>query len=243
MPVSPNTKFEVPERKNYEAIPGDVYQVQVTDISEKLMPPYGRPFDIPDEEKETFINFEFTILDEGEYRGRKLWKAIRPVPPTPPEDSKFKPSWMFRIVSAIQGMPMTYANGINWGAEQTNDLIGKQMRVTVTKTDKGEKSYNNITEVLPAKVQLEPIEANNEPVAESKTEPAPAPNVDPEPQNAMSGYDKLKATADKLKPQNPAPESQNEPVAPNIIGNYSQMADEEINVEDIPFKQPQVKRN
>ncbi len=97
MPVSPSTKFETPERKIYDAIPGDVYQVQVTDISEKLMPPYGKPFDIPDEEKETFINFEFTILDDGEYRGRKLWKAIRPVPPTPPEDSKFKPSWMYQF--------------------------------------------------------------------------------------------------------------------------------------------------
>jgi hypothetical protein len=91
MPVSPNTKFETPERKIYEALPADMYQVQITDIAEKLMPPYGKPFDIPDEEKETFINFEFTILDEGEYRGRKLWKAVRPVPPTPPEDSKFKP--------------------------------------------------------------------------------------------------------------------------------------------------------
>ncbi|HEX8196374.1 MAG TPA: hypothetical protein VF571_09315 [Pyrinomonadaceae bacterium] len=221
MPVSPNTKFEIPERKIYDAIPGDVYQVQVTDISEKLMPPYGKPFDIPDEEKETFINFEFTILDDGEYRGRKLWKAVRPVPPTPPEDSKFKPSWMYRIVSAIQGMPMTYANGIDWGADQTNDLIGKQMRVTVTKTEKGEKSYNNITEVLPAKVQLEPIEANNEPTSETAPAAQNAPSATP-------GYDKLKSVADRL---NISPASQNEPVAEDI----QEMADEMANDDMPPF--------
>lgn len=169
MPISLNTKFEIPERKTFDAMPADMYQVQITDITEKLMPPYGKPFDIPDEEKEIFLNYEFTILDDGEYRGRKLWKTVRPVPPTPPEDAKFKPSWMWKIVSAVNGEAMSYANGINWGAEETNALIGKQLRLTVTKTDKGEKSYNNITEVLPVKIQLEPIEANNEP-ADDKAE-------------------------------------------------------------------------
>lgn len=219
MPVSPNVKFETPERKVYDAIPGDVYQVQITDITEKLMPPYGKPFDIPDEEKETFVNFEFTILDEGEYRGRKQWKAVRPVPPTPPEDTKFKPSWMYRIVSAVNGMPMTYAGGIDWNADSTNSMIGKQLRVTVTKTDKGEKSYNNITEVLPAKVQLSPIEANNEQPAEPKTS-APAPET------ALSGYEKAKAQADRLSPQNHPAQSNTEPqVAPDIAETAQQMED------------------
>lgn len=227
MPVSQSTKFEIPERKIYDAIPGDVYQVQVTDIAEKLMPPYGKPFDIPDEEKETFINFEFTILDEGEYRGRKLWKAIRPVPPTPPEDSKFKPSWMYRFVSAINGMPMTYANGVDWGAEQTNDLIGKQLRVTVTKTDKGEKSYNNITEVLPAKVQLEPIEANNEPLEPQKT-------IAQTSKTPLSGYEKAKAVANSLSGGNRSNLSQNGAVAPDIAETAQEM-ENEIDVSDIPF--------
>lgn len=222
MPVSSSTQFKMPERQNYEAIPGDVYQVQVTDISEKLMPPYGKPFDIPDEEKETFINFEFTILDDGEYRGRKQWKAIRPVPPTPPEDSKFKPSWMYRFVSAINGMPMTYANGINWSAEQTNNLIGKQLRVTVTKTDKGDKSYNNITEVLSAKVQLAPIEANNEP-AQSVT-----PQSSQSPENATTGKDKFIAAANNLPGANP-------PVADDVQEYAQQAENGDIDVSDIPF--------
>jgi hypothetical protein len=224
MPVSSTTKFEIPERKIYEAMPGDVYQVQITDISEKLMPPYGKPFDIPDEEKETFINFEFTILDEGEYRGRKLWKAVRPVPPTPPEDSKFKPSWMYRIVSAVNGLPMTYSNGINWSADETNAMIGKQLRLTVTKTDKGEKSYNNITEVLAAKVQLPPVEANNE------------PQIDPKAETGSTGFDKFKAAAQNLPGGNRPATGQNEPpVAPDIAEMAEQMAGEDISVEDIPF--------
>ncbi|HEY6186471.1 MAG TPA: hypothetical protein VIW80_02245 [Pyrinomonadaceae bacterium] len=161
MPVSQSVKFEIPEKKVYEALPANVYQVQITDISDKLKSPYGKPFDIPDEEKETFLTFEFTILNEGEYGGRKLWKDMRPVPPTPPEGN-FKASWMYRLVSAVQGSPVTFANGVNWGAEETNALIGQQLRIVVTKTEKGEKTYNNITEVLPIEKPLEPKEVSNE---------------------------------------------------------------------------------
>lgn len=173
MPVSNNVKFEVPEKKVYEALPANVYQVQITDISDSLKAPYGKPRDIPDEEKEIFLTFEFTILDEGEYRGRKLWKDMRPVPPTPPEGT-FKASWMHRLVSAVQGMPVTLANGVNWGAEETNGLIGQQLRIVVTRTDKGDKVYNNITEVLPVEKSLDPVEASNETEVPKEVSPAKA---------------------------------------------------------------------
>lgn len=224
MPVSSTTKFIMPERKDYDALPADMYQVQITDISEKLMPPFGKPFDIPDEEKETFINFEFTILDEGEHRGRKLWKAVRPVPPTPPESNKFKPSWMYRIVSAVSG-GMTYSSGIDWGAEETNAMIGKQLRVTVTRTEKGEKAYNNITEVLSAKTSLPPIEANNEPADQPKAE------------TASPGFDKFKKQAEAIGAGKNSMAGQNEPpIAADIAEEAARIeAGEDVNVEDVPF--------
>lgn len=223
MPLT-NTKFEMPERKEYEAIPGNLYQVQVTDITEKLKAPYGKPYDIPDEEKETYINFELTILDEGEYRGRKLWKDMRPVPPTPPE--KYKPSWIYRMVSAILGYSVLYDDAINWNMERTNALIGSQLRVLVTKTEKGDKTYNNITEVLAIENPLPPIEANNEPEnSEAKIEP--------------TGYEKAKQVADSLASGNKVSQGQiddnKENVAPDIAEAAQQMADGEVNVEDIPF--------
>lgn len=80
--------------------------------------------------------------------------------------------------------------------------------------------------MLPAKVRLHPIEANNEPGAQT----APATSSD------TPGYDKLKAAADKLSPPKGASEGQNKaPVAPDIAETAEQMAGEDINVEDIPF--------
>lgn len=205
----------MPERKEYEAIPANLYQVQVTDITEKLKAPYGKPFDIPDEEKEPFITFELTILNEGEYRGRKLWKDMRPVPPTPPE--KYKPSWMYRIVSAILGYSVLYEDALNWDMERTNAFIGEQLRVIVTKTEKGEKTYNNITEVLSVEDNLPPIEANNEPdSSESKTEP--------------TGKEKAREVANRLAPKKKAGESNlesnKENVAPDIAESAERMENE-----------------
>lgn len=217
MPLT-NTKFEIPERKEYEAIPGNLYQVQVTDITEKLKAPYGKPFDIPDEEKEMFINFELTILNEGEYRGRKLWKDMRPVPPTPPE--KYKPSWMYRIVTAILGYSILYEDALNWDMERTNALIGEQLRVLVTKTEKGDKTYNNITEVLPIENSLSPIEANNEPEPKETQE------------KPLSGYEKARVVANSLPG---AKQATAEQIAPDIAEDAQRMADEDINVDDIPF--------
>jgi hypothetical protein len=130
---------------------------------------------------------------------------------------------MYRIVSAVNGQPITYSGGINWGPDETNAMIGKQLRITVTRTEKGEKAYNNITEVLAAKVQLEPIEANNEPV----------PETAPVAQNEPMGIEKLRAVVQKL--ENPKQTVQNEPVAPDIAESAAQMASGDANVEDIPF--------
>lgn len=159
MPIPNTLKFEKIEKKEYEPIPANVYQVQIGDISEKYKTPWGKP---DAEEKELYLTFEFVILD-GQYKGRKLWKDIRPVAPTPSEGGSFKPSWMYRLVSAVVGHPLSLAEGINWGAEETNNLIGRQLRLIVNQTPKNAqgRSYNNITEVLPIDKEIEPLLADN----------------------------------------------------------------------------------
>lgn len=219
MPVANSVKFEQPEKKVYEAIPANVYQVQITDISDKLKAPYGKPFDIPEEEKELFITFEFTILNEGEYRGSKLWKDVRPVTPTPPEGGGFKPSWMHRIVSAIIGHPMPFADAVNWTAEETNGLIGEQLRIVVTRVEKGEKVYNNITEVLPIEKALDPVEVSNETEVAPKSSPEPTSGPTEAPSEPAKGLAGLKQTAEAIKEGKPIPQKQ----------------PQDLNVEDIQF--------
>lgn len=159
MPISQNVKFEKIEKKEFEPIPANVYPVQVMDIKEKMKAPWGSPAGSP--ETELNLTFEFGVL-EGKYKGRKLWKDVRPVTPVPP-DSGMKSSWLYRIVSAVYGHYLTLNEGIDFGPNELNSLIGRQLRIIVNQTPpnaKG-KSYNNITEVLTIEGELEPLTADN----------------------------------------------------------------------------------
>lgn len=158
MPISTNVKFEKMEKKEFEAIPASVYQVQITDIKEKLKAPWNSPQG--SEPTEMYLTFEFAIMD-GKHKGRKLWKDVRPVTPIPPSGG-FKPSWLYRIASAAVGHWIALDEGVNWDIVETNALIGRQIRIVVNQTPpKDGKSYNNITDVLPVENELEPLVADN----------------------------------------------------------------------------------
>jgi hypothetical protein len=162
MPVSNSVKFEKIEKKEFEPIPANIYQVQIGDITEKLKTPWGSPQGT--EPTEQYLTFEFIILNEGAYKGRKLWKDVRPVSPTPSEGGSYKPSWMWRIVSAVYKHPFTFQEGASFGPEAVNSMIGQQLRLIVNQTPKNAqgKSYNNITEVLPVEGEMPPLLADNE---------------------------------------------------------------------------------
>jgi hypothetical protein len=181
MPVSQNLKLTMPEKKEFDALPANLYQVQIEDITQTMKRPYKAPQDA--EATEEYLTFEFVVLNEGEYRGRKLWKDVRPVPPTPSEGGGFKPSWMWRIVSAVYAKPFTFQEGVNFGPDDVNSLIGRQLRLMVNQNPKGEKVYNNITDVLGIEKELEPVLADNVP-SEIKDE--------------TTGYEKAKAVAASL---------------------------------------------
>jgi len=171
----------MPERKEFDALPANLYQVQIGDITQKLKRPWGSPQD--SEASEEYLTFEFIILNEGDFRGRKLWKDVRPVPPTPSEGNGFKPSWMWRIVSAVFAKPFTYQEGVSFSSNDINALIGRQLRLMVNQNPKGEKIYNNITDVLSVEKDMEPLLADN----------VPSEAIKP-----LTGYEKAKAVAESL---------------------------------------------
>lgn len=221
MPVSNNLKLVIPEKKEFEALPPNLYQVQIEDIRQVFKRPYKAPQDA--EATEEYLTFEFIILNEGEYRGRKQWKDVRPVPPTPSEGNGFKPSWMWRIVSAVFGHPFTFAEGSSFGPEDVNALIGRQLRLMVNQNPKGDKVYNNITDVLPVEKDMEPILADN----------MPSESVKP-----ATGYDKARAVASTLPGAKQSAARQSEvntiPDDPTN-GELNEMVNEELKVEDIPL--------
>src|SRR5258708_24872389 len=104
MPISTNIIFEKIEKKEFPPIPADVYQAQISDIKEKWKVPFGAPKD--DEPTELYLTFEFVILNENA-KGKKLFKDVRPVTPIPSKDGSFKPSWLYKLVSAVTGHPLT----------------------------------------------------------------------------------------------------------------------------------------
>ena len=159
MPITNNIIFERIEKKEFEPIPADVYQAQIVDIRDNKKVPYGAPKDAP--KTEQYLTFEFTILSSNA-KGRKLFKDVRPVTPVP-SDGSFKPSWMYKLASAVAGHPLTYEEGTQFGLEQVNSMIGRQLRLIVNQTPKNAqgKSYNNITEVLSIQGEMEPLQADN----------------------------------------------------------------------------------
>lgn len=70
---------------------------------------------------------------------------------------------MYKLASAVAGHPLTYEEGTQFGLEQVNSMIGRQLRLIVNQTPKNAqgKSYNNITEVLSIQGEMEPLQADN----------------------------------------------------------------------------------
>ena len=151
MPLSENMELKTPEKKEWELLPEDVYQMQVTDISEEEGEWKG--------EKKQQMKFEFTVIQDGASYGRKLWLRMTPCRPVP-AGSTGKPSWIWRIASAIAGHPLTKEEGEQYDIARINALIGKQLRATVNVSEvkPNGKQYNNIQSFLVVKTQLPPFD-------------------------------------------------------------------------------------
>src|SRR5579864_1094786 len=101
MPLPANTELKAPEKKDWPLIPQDVYQVQITDLTAEESEWKG--------EKKDVFKFEFTIIEDGAYYGRKLWKKGSRVSPCPSTNNKAPLTW--KVASAVLKHPLTMDEG------------------------------------------------------------------------------------------------------------------------------------
>ena len=173
------------------------------------------------------MNFEFTIIEEGQHYGRRMWKQMAPIKPYPPTGSR--ESWVYRIASALAGHPITRAEADKFTTSDINGYIHQQVRITISESAPKEngKRYNNLDSFLSVKQQLPLFDETKVPKENQ-----------PEPKNEVSSYERLKATAESLNmTKQPATEqitANTEKIASDIQEMAEQMADEDI-AEDIPF--------
>lgn len=145
MPISETVELKAPEKKVWSLIPEDVYQAQITDISEDVSEFKG-------EKKEVF-KFEFTIIEPGAHYGRKLWKNGSRVAPCPSSTGKAPLTW--KVASAVLKHPLTEEEGKSFTVKDLNALIDQQIRINVSVTPpKDGKQYNNVEAFLMAKELL-----------------------------------------------------------------------------------------
>lgn len=140
-------KIEKQEGQVYEALPPDVYQVELLDIALKDGKNYNKP-----EQSEKQFTFQYTIL-EGELRGRNIWANFVPTYLYVGNKGKNK---LYKVIEAIHGV-MTPEEEANLDTKFLESLIGKQCRITMEEKTKGDKTYCNPVSWLKAKTNLTPL--------------------------------------------------------------------------------------
>src|SRR3990167_5000673 len=134
-------KEQTDEGQEFEPIPADLYECQITKVQEAVQIKYGTT-----DEEEKVIEFEFTIAGNGEYRGRKLWKKVRPIINTGFEGGQ--PSGLYQIIACVLGK---IPEGKKF-VEMVNSLENLPVRVGIKQhiSRKGRK-YNKVTEFYPTR--------------------------------------------------------------------------------------------
>lgn len=214
MPLPDNLELQTPQTKDWPVMPADIYQCEITDIEYKEIDnKWKQKPDDPD--KKQVMNFEFTVIEEGEHYGRKLWQMMAPTKPLPPK-SNGKASWIWRIASALAAKPLTYDEGESYTTSDINGFIHQQIRVVVSQSEpKADgKQYNNIDGFLPVKQKL--------PLFDEK-------KVTNEAATKAVRQDPVTSPADEVSPAKAAMQRGMEK------HQAQQEMDDEINVEDIPF--------
>ena len=146
MPIQGEYRTYIPEAKVTEPIPADVYQVLITDVNMEEKP---NPF--KNNEITQRLAFNFTVLDEDhEGKSLRVWVANK---------------WFINQKSGIKSGLYALSDAVFAGydtkvdmdfgmAFNPNDLINKQVRVTVVQVEKDGKTFNKITGYMPIKKEL-----------------------------------------------------------------------------------------
>ena len=152
--INENVVTEKKEKMEFAPMPPDIYQVQLIDMYDKLVPEYD------DKTKfETVFSFYFVLLegtstDLKEARGRIIPRNF--VPNYFYEGKKGKNVTM-QIVEALLGREQTDKEEAYWDAKNWNEFSGKQLRVLIENNTKDGTTYSNIAKFLPAKEDMEEL--------------------------------------------------------------------------------------
>lgn len=171
--ISENITFEKKESQQYEALPENIYQVELLDVNVENRPTYDTR-NKPDEEKvyEKVLNFQFTLLSgthEGKsLRGRNVWENF--VSTYLYISSKHGKNKLYEVVEGLIGRslkPEEEARGIT--SDQINGLIGSQVRVGVKNRVVGDKTYDRIEQYYPVEMQMNALTADEKDKARVKS--------------------------------------------------------------------------
>lgn len=154
MPI-PND-YEIPinagSKQEFELLPDDVYEVVISNLDLKKDQPVYQSTEIEDK-----FAFEFTVVEEGKYKGRKLWLDTRTVMGAGFDGGS--PSWLYRIFCAVNSIQLSDTEAKSITANNINGLSGKSLRVVVKqKLSATGKTRNKIVDVMPTKLSLKPLE-------------------------------------------------------------------------------------
>lgn len=139
--------FEEKEKMEYDPLPEDVYQVQLLDVEMQSKPSYDDKTVMED-----VLSFQFVVLDDGEFRGRSIWKNFVP---TYLYNGKKGKNALYQITEAIIRRELKDEDKQNLSSDFVNTLVGYQCRVTVKNKTTGEgKIFSNIDTFLPAKANI-----------------------------------------------------------------------------------------
>lgn len=143
-----NFKTPINQSQEFDVLPEDIYHVVIEDVNLEERQVYQS------KDVEEVLNFKFTILDQGEYLGNKVWKKIRPILNAGWDGGS--PSDLYELwKSAMKVLPsqQQLENGLS--GDEINSLIGEQLRVTLkVKTSQKGKEYNKIEGFMSAKSKL-----------------------------------------------------------------------------------------
>lgn len=145
MGIPENYQIPIKEKGEYELLPEDMYQAQITKLELRENQPVYQSTDVEDK-----FSFEFTIVEEGAHKGRKLWLDVRTAMSA--GWSGGNASWLYKIFCAVNNVKLSEDDVKTVSARSINEMEGKQLRLVVKQkaNQKGEMK-NKIEDVLPIK--------------------------------------------------------------------------------------------
>jgi hypothetical protein len=188
--------IEKKEKAEYPPLPKDIYQAQILDVTAVKKPSYDTR-NKPEAEQimEVVLNFQFTLLEgkdgDNELRGRNVWANFVPTYLYIGKNGKNK---LYRITEAVLGAELTLEEEAKMDKNYINGLIGKQVRISVEPSTKGDNTYDNITDWLKINNEMTPLTDEEKESAEVKnkddeqsvsdetSQPKPSQNDDGSPE-------------------------------------------------------------